>query len=372
MSKEIVIDLEGVGEVLVPSEFVPLIPSKSRIKVIDASYRADNLLQDLSQGWLVVVSTGEYSSLRVLLWYIMRFRYKLLPPWDVKPDPVESRRRQDAIRNKINRLMVAVRAERIVGIQDPPDLEGLADWAAWPVRSDHTYLVPMRRLSRILTDMRRSREGMEIKALDAKIVVMPHVYIPFDQSVIDLVADNLVVEPDETVLDLGTGTGVLAFVAARKEPKQVVATDILDNAVKNTRLNAERLDLGRIVDVREAGDLFDPVQEERFDVIIFNPPWILGDAKTLYDHAIYDAGQGTATRFIQQAGSHLTGKGRIYLLYSDISESTGERSISKLKEMIEESGLYIASDWVTSRRSRVLGHREVVHLFNILPKAPQA
>ena len=372
MTQEIVIDLEGVGEVCIPSEFAPLIPPKSRIKVIDASYRADNLLRDLSQGLLVVVSTGEYSSLRVLLWYVMRFRYKLLPPWNVRPDPAESRRRQDAIRNKINRLMVAVRAERMVGIQDPPDLEGLADWAAWPVRSDHTYLVPMRRLSRILTNMRRSREGMEIKALDAKIVVMPHVYIPFDQSVIDLVADNLVVEPDETVLDLGTGTGVLAFVAARKEPKRVVATDILDNAVKNARLNTERLDLGRIVEVREAGDLFDPVQGDRFDVIIFNPPWILGDAKTLYDHAIYDAGQGTAKRFIQQADSHLTGKGRIYLLYSDISESTGERSISKLKEMIEESGLYIAGDWVTSRRSRVLGHREVVHLFKILPKAPQA
>jgi methylase of polypeptide subunit release factors len=247
-------------------------------------------------------------------------------------------------------------------------MEGLEEWVLWPARDDKTFLVPMRRLTRILTDMKRSSEGMVIKALGAKISVLPHVYVPFDQSVVNLLSDNLRLKAGDSVLDVGTGTGVLAFVAARKGAKTVVATDVLENAVRSARLNASRLGLDEIVDVKDTGDLFEPVGDSRFDVIIFNPPWILGKAKSVYDRAIYDPGQGVVVEFARQARSFLTEGGRIYLFYSDASESTGQGSMSRLEKTLEENGLKISQDWQTSRRSRVLGAREVVHLFEIKPE----
>jgi release factor glutamine methyltransferase len=78
------------------------------------------------------------------------------------------------------------------------------------------------------------------------------------------------------VLDLCTGSGVIAVALARELPNaRVVATDISDAAVGLARRNAERNAVADRVDVR-AGDLFAPIgpQDERFDLITANPPYI--------------------------------------------------------------------------------------------------
>lgn len=81
--------------------------------------------------------------------------------------------------------------------------------------------------------------------------------------------------PSASVLDLGTGCGILAGVAA-PHVQNVVATDISAAAVANARDNLAGLD----VDVRK-GDLFEPVTGERFDIVITNPPYEIDDAGDL-------------------------------------------------------------------------------------------
>jgi release factor glutamine methyltransferase len=76
------------------------------------------------------------------------------------------------------------------------------------------------------------------------------------------------------VLDLCTGSGVLAVSLAKELPAaRVVATDISEAAVAIARKNAERNGFGERVDVR-LGDLWEPVAGERFDLIVSNPPYI--------------------------------------------------------------------------------------------------
>jgi SAM-dependent methyltransferase len=72
-------------------------------------------------------------------------------------------------------------------------------------------------------------------------------------------------------LDLGTGPGTLALVAARRGADRVVATDINDRALALTRFNAGFN--GLRVDTR-AGDMFAPVADERFDWVVSQPPYV--------------------------------------------------------------------------------------------------
>ncbi len=134
-------------------------------------------------------------------------------------------------------------------------------------------------------------------------------------------------------------------MAAHKGAGQVVGTDILESAVQNARLNVQRLRLETVIEIRDPGDLFEPVRGERFDVVIFNPPWIVGEAKTVYDKARYDSGQEILARFMKEAPSHLVPDGRIYLIYSNASRPTDEDFTSYLSKLATDNGLLVTNDW---------------------------
>jgi release factor glutamine methyltransferase len=80
--------------------------------------------------------------------------------------------------------------------------------------------------------------------------------------------------PGLRVLDVGTGTGILALVAARGGARQVIAVDVCGRAVFAARVNAW-LRRQPIHVVRS--DLFDAVEGEEFDVIVANPPYVPAD-----------------------------------------------------------------------------------------------
>jgi release factor glutamine methyltransferase len=77
------------------------------------------------------------------------------------------------------------------------------------------------------------------------------------------------------VWDVGTGTGAVALsLATEGACTRVVATDVSPRALSVAADNAERYDLGGLVEFRE-GPLFEPLEEgERFDIIVSNPPYI--------------------------------------------------------------------------------------------------
>jgi methylase of polypeptide subunit release factors len=83
-------------------------------------------------------------------------------------------------------------------------------------------------------------------------------------------------EPVDRALDLGTGCGVQALHLARHSG-EVVATDVNRRALRLARFNAALNDVPAPVDVRE-GSLFEPVDGERFDLIVTNPPFVISPA----------------------------------------------------------------------------------------------
>ena len=95
--------------------------------------------------------------------------------------------------------------------------------------------------------------------------VNPGVFAPTHTS--KTIAEALEVSPGDTVIDVGCGSGVLSFVAARLGAHRVVGCDISEEAVEMARLNARALGLEERCEFR-VGSLLDPVRDLRADVLI--------------------------------------------------------------------------------------------------------
>ena len=143
---------------------------------------------------------------------------------------------------------------------------------------------------------------------DFSLVVMPGVLNPRLTRSGEFFASQLsagVVPRGTDVLDMGTGTGVCAIAAARHACR-VVAVDINPAAVRCARINALLNHLEDRIEVTE-GDLFAPVQGRRFDIVLFNPPFIRGTPRNDADRAWRST--DVAERFAAGLAGHLTPSG---------------------------------------------------------------
>ncbi len=130
--------------------------------------------------------------------------------------------------------------------------------------------------------------------------------------------DSTMVPAGARVLDLGTGSGLGAIFAARFAAN-VVATDINPEAVRCARINVWLHHLDEKITVC-LGDLFEPVADDRFDLILFNPPFYRGRPRNLGDAAwrsldVFD-------RFLRYLPAHLTEDGRALVVLSTDGELT--------------------------------------------------
>ncbi|HJW65899.1 MAG TPA: HemK2/MTQ2 family protein methyltransferase [Candidatus Bathyarchaeia archaeon] len=153
-------------------------------------------------------------------------------------------------------------------------------------------------------------------------VVDENVYEPAEDTF--LLAENLDVNDGDTVLDMGTGCGILGILAA-KMAKHVVAIDINPYAVrcakKNALLNNARSKISFI-----QADLFAASSEKtKFDTILFNAPYLPMEENEPTSW-VSRAWSGGATgrevidRFITESVTHLKRRGRVILLQSTLAD----------------------------------------------------
>ncbi len=135
---------------------------------------------------------------------------------------------------------------------------------------------------------------------------------PFLASVLD----HQRIPPGSQVLELGTGSGIIAIAAAQLT-QHITAVDINPEAVRCARINAQTNGVSDRIDVR-LGDLFEPVQDERFDTILFNPPFYRGEPKDMLDHAWRST--DVAERFACEVPQHLNPGGQALVVLSTDGE----------------------------------------------------
>jgi release factor glutamine methyltransferase len=161
------------------------------------------------------------------------------------------------------------------------------------------------------------------------------VYEPAEDTL--LLAENLKVEENEVVLDVGTGCGILAVLAAKKA-KKVVAIDVNPYAIKCAEKNAKMNSVEEKIEFR-LGDLFQPIRpDETFSLILFNAPYLPSEPheeRSWIGKAWAGGpyGRKVIDRFIRDAPEFLTVDGRILLVQSSLS------GIDKTLEKFDKTGL---------------------------------
>jgi SAM-dependent methyltransferase len=202
------------------------------------------------------------------------------------------------------------------------------------------FVLPLQDVLTAISAAEWRRNGVTIAALDGARI-HPHfgVFPPTRQDYIDLVASTPLphsTNAGSTAFDIGTGSGVLAAVLARRIGT-VIATDNAPSAVACARDNFERLGLAHRVRVEET-DMFPP---EHADLIVCNPPWLPGAAATSLESAVYDPDSRMLRGFLAGLRDHLTLGGEGWLVMSDLAERLELRGPDELKQMIAANGLTV-------------------------------
>ena len=158
------------------------------------------------------------------------------------------------------------------------------------------------------------------------------VYIPSDDTF--LLAENLEIKEGQSVLEIGTGSGLVSMYASLLTAN-VTATDINYNALELAEKNFK---LNNINTIRlEFGDLFEPVKNEKFDVILFNTPYLPTDSNDIINDDLNYAfdggldGRNVIERFLNEAPNHLNDNGIIQMIQSSLSDT--EKTLDTLDQL---------------------------------------
>ena len=180
-----------------------------------------------------------------------------------------------------------------------------------------------------------------------RVVTVPGVFRPRSDSLLLAAEVASLAAPNVRVLDLFTGSGIVAVAGARAGAT-VTAVDISRRAVGCAWLNARLNGVGlRVL----RGDMLAPVGSERFDVIAANPPYVpsLSDAEARGAARAWEGGRD-GRRFIdrlcREAPAHLAPRGVLLVVHSSICDA--EATVGLLRE----AGLDAA---VAERRAGPLG-----------------
>jgi methylase of polypeptide subunit release factors len=181
------------------------------------------------------------------------------------------------------------------------------------------------------------KKGVPIPALGGSIHPYYGVFSPVRGEYIDLVGRaNL--PSVQLAFDIGTGTGVLAALLAKRGVKHIVATDQSARALECAAENLKRLGVDQQVELVTA-DLFPPGQAP---LIVCNPPWVPAKPSSPIEHAVYDPDSRMLRGFLDGLAAHLTPNGEGWLILSDFAEHLGLRSRDELQAMFDKAGLRVA------------------------------
>jgi SAM-dependent methyltransferase len=232
-------------------------------------------------------------------------------------------------------LLIPLEADYSIPLRRAPVIRQACEEAYGP--ATEPSVVSLRELLGLVGAHEWRKKGIEIPALGARI--HPHfgVFSPVRGEYIDLVAQAPL--PSKTLaLDIGTGTGVLAAVLAKRGIANVIATDLDPRALACAKENFQRLGVDTQIDLMQA-DLFPAL---RAGLVVCNPPWLPGRPSSPIESAIYDPDSRMLRGFLGKLAEHLEDRGEGWLILSDFAEHLGLRSREELMSWIDAGGLKVA------------------------------
>ena len=242
-------------------------------------------------------------------------------------------------------ILIPLNGDYRIPLRRAPDVQA-ACTQAWGPADGTARVIALRELQGIVSAYEWRKNGVQIPALQTLggyDRIHPHygVFSPVRGEYVDLVAQAplpaTATQTAAVAWDIGTGTGVLATVLARRGVPQVIATDNAARALACAQDNVQRLGVAAQVQLCNV-DLFPPGHA---DLIVCNPPWLPVRATTSLEQAVYDPDSRMLRGFLAGLAARLRPGGEGWLILSDLAEHLGLRSRADLLAWTEAAGLRV-------------------------------
>ena len=323
-----------------------------RVQVADDTLTADAAFRLASEG-TAILWRGDFQNARQLLQALARRTDKPKKEKKAKPgapaiSPVDAfnlhRQAQSQRARTLAMLVLEFDGKHHIALRRAPDVSQACSEAYGPGdAAQGAYVTSLRELLGLVSAHEWRKKGVEIAALGGERI-HPHygVFAPVRGEYLAPVADTPLppaLASASLAFDIGTGTGVLAAILARRGVQQVVATDQDPRALACARENLARLGLAGRVELQQV-DLFPP---GRAPLVVCNPPWVPARPSSPIEHAVYDPDSRMLRGFLQGLAAHLVPGGEGWLILSDLAEHLGLRPRSELMAWIHAAGLQVLS-----------------------------
>jgi methylase of polypeptide subunit release factors len=312
-----------------------------RVIVADDRMTADAAYRLACEG-TAMLWRGDFQNARQLLQALAR-RIDRKPKKAVqqaKPavSPIEAfhlhRQAQSQRARTLAMLLLPFDSGHVIPLRRAPDVRQACTEAYGA--ANEAYVASLRELLGLIGAHEWRKKGVEIAALGARIHPHYGVFSPVRGEYLELVA-NAPLPSRALAFDIGTGTGVLAALLARRGVARVVATDQDPRALACARDNIAQLGLGGQVELLQA-DLF---PQGRAPLVVCNPPWVPARPSSPVEHAVYDPDSRMLRGFLGGLAAHLEPGGEGWLILSDFAEHLGLRTRAELLAAIDAGGLKV-------------------------------
>jgi len=305
-------------------------------KAIDASdeLRAADAYKLANEGTFMIWR-GDFQNAKHLLQAMKR---RIQTPASKASTPKQSfrlHRKAQAHRAKIlGQLLIPVNADFSISLKRAPDLVQTFSEALTPQEND--FYMSLRDLLGLIGAHEWRKNGVFIEALGEKIHPHYGVFSPGRGEYLKLIAEAPLPKLG-LAFDVGTGSGVIAVLLAKRGVKKIIATDFDDRALVCAKENIDRLKFSQQIEIQKR-NLF---PDGKASLIVCNPPWIPEEPTSTIEYALYDPGSQMLKSFLAGLKDHLIDQGEAWLIISDIAEHLGLRSRAELTSWINEAGLKI-------------------------------
>jgi methylase of polypeptide subunit release factors len=319
-------------------------PAPKRVLIADDRMKADAAYRLACEG-TALLWRGDFQNARQLLQAMAR-RADEKPRKNKTKESAAiteafhlNRQAQSQRARTLGMLLLPFNADHSVPLRRAPDVCAAGE-EVYGTGSE-PYVASLRSLQGLIGAHEWRKNGVEIPELGA--CIHPHygVFAPIRGEYVGLVnAAPLpkIITTQAVAFDIGTGTGVLSAVLAKRGVQRIVATDQDQRALNCARENLQRLNLSKQVEVVQA-DLF---PEGRAALIVCNPPWVPVRPSSPLEHAVFDPESRMLRGFLNGLAEHLEAGGEGWLILSDLAEHLGLRTREELLTAIDTAGLQIA------------------------------
>lgn len=325
-----------------------------RIQVIDDTIKADAAYKLVCEG-TALLWRGDFQNAKHLSQAISRrIDNRDLKPKaknkriiDLKtgegPSPKEQfhlyRKSQIERARTLGMLLVELTGDYRLPYNRAPDIADACEHAYGKSESHHSRLVSLREILGLIGAYEWHKKGVEILQLDASITPSYGVYSPVRGEYLELV-NTAPLENVSVAFDIGTGTGVIAAILAKRGVKKIIATELASRALVCAKHNIQKLGYADQIKIVGA-DLFPSADAGLADLIVCNPPWLPAKANSAIEQAVYDPDSQMLKGFLKGVKNYLAVNGEAWLILSDFAEHLELRTKEELQQWITDAGLTV-------------------------------